>query len=159
MLKQPLLERYSKKWKYQYSISFHKWNILTGTTSSHRSSLQAAMLRLSSLASSSISCSHPCCWWSLHVWENEWGSSQYPSQTPVPCEHHQHLVSITSTSPRLFLTPNWTLKQAMYLWMRADFQGVLFSYSYTSASFLMLSKGIPTRTGQSLLLSPCYKLF
>lgn len=32
-----------------------------------------------------------------------------------------------------------------------------FSYSYPSASsFLMLSKGIPTPTGQSLLLSPCY---
>ena len=150
MLKQPLLERYSKKWEYQYSTSFKKWNILRGMTSSHRSSLQAAMLLLSSLVSSSTGCSHLCCCWSLRVWENEWVSGRYLSQSPVPCEHHQHL-------PRLLLPQTCTPKGAVYIWTRADFQCVLFSYRYPSASsFLMLRKGIPTRTAQCLLLSPCY---
>lgn len=139
MLKQPLLERYSKKWKYRYSTSFQKWSILTGTASSHRSSLQAAKLLLSSLVSSSISCSRPCCA------EVSVGRTNGSAVSSVQDES-QSLVSMTSISLACFY-PKSAHQSLPCTYGRGPTFSVSSSLSYPSASsFLMLSKGIPTQT-------------
>lgn len=82
-------------------------------------------------------------------------------EVTIPTQHQvsevEHLSRHDSHLPELPLSSS-TMEAAQSAAAIASLAAVRsFSHSYPSASsFLMLSKGIPTPTGQSSLLSPCY---